>query len=447
MSSEAPTGQSVPAIETSAFDELADLFLGDDPVPVREASPESGVTVSTLIVGHLPVIAAPWVAQHARDMAKSVQAPVAVLSRSGDRTTLDLYNAPQLKEQQTIEGAIRQAVNAGCLRWLIRADAVTELDLMDHDRVDSMTLLTGADDAAVVGAYRAIKGLVSESSELDEHAVKINLAVMGSPAPKARGAAEKIRKAVQSFLETGLASVTLSEKVSVGGSSVRIFDESSETSLNELISMIPREAGRPGPRPEGSMDFSDVNQSGNLRLAGEPGFESDEDPSRSQSMPGTASVTSRHAPSAVVRELKSEAESRETGDATGSSSRVGPMDTASCAHAPLLGLLSVEARCPYADDVEIATDHEGRMHLIGTTIGQDISRSLESLQIAEAWAAAHAPLLMAATGGKIKANPPLGSHQHLIVEHAASARRLLDGELSVYVLAKGTHETLCVPLN
>ena len=123
------------------------------------------------------------------------------------------------------------------------------------------------------------------------------------------------------------------------------------------------------------------------------------------------------------------------------------MDSNTKSQASLLGLAAVDARCPYADDVEIASDHEGRPHLIASTEGQDIARSIESLQIAQAWIAAHISLVAAATGGKIRTNPPMESSMHLIVEHAASARRLLDGDLSVYVIARGDQETLCVPLN
>lgn len=435
MSSEAPSGHPIPNLtDPSTFDELADLFLGDDELGDREPVSDRAVSVSALIVGHLPVIAAPWVAQHARDLSRATQSPVAVLARSGDRTTLDLYNTPELHEQHTIEGAIEQAISAGCSRWLIRTDAVSELSILDHERVDALTLLTGADDAAVVGAYRAIKGLVADGSELDEHAPRINLAVMGSEANKARGAAEKIRKAVRSFLQAGLADVSLSEKVSAGGASVRTYDGSSDLTLDDLLTLIPREAPDRGHRGHGSTS----NLAGNLRLARDL---LDADVARAQvNEQATASPEPEHVPETRV-EHTTEAQE------TVSASRVGPMDSASKSHATLIGLTPIEARCPYANEIEIASDHEGRAHLIATTEGQDIARSIESLQIAHAWLSAHMSLLSAATGGKIRANPPLESSSHLIVEHAASARRLLDSEMSVYVLARGHQETLCVPLN
>ena len=424
MSSEAPSGRPVSILsDPSTFDDLADLFLGDAPVPVRAASADRSVVVSSLVIGHLPVIAAPWISQHARDVARNEQTSVAVLAKSGDRTTLDLYNTPKLVEQHTIEGAIEQALAAGCQRWLIRTDAVSEMSISDHERVDSVTLLTGADDAAVVGSYRAIKGLVSESSELDEQAFTLNLAVMGSDTIKARAAAEKIRKAAQSFLQAGLADVTLSEKVSAGSPSLRTFDGSSDMSLDDLLHLLPTDLPMPTSPPSESVAAS------KLRLADQ----------LVETESNAAAVNARAAETVRVEEAKPV-----------SASRVGPMDSQSShdqSQASLLGLSVVQARCPYADDVEIATDHEGRAHLIASTAGQDIARSIESLQIAQTWIGAHISLVAAATGGKIRTNPPMEASLHLIVEHAASARRLLDSDLSVYVLAQGTQETICVPLN
>lgn len=411
MSSEAPSGRpssSVTGLET--FDDLADLFLGEEPIIAPKQTSDTSIHVSSLVAGHLPVIAAPWISQHARDVARAIAAPVAVLSRSGDRTTLDLYNAPSLQEQHTIEGAIDQAIAARVHRFLIRTDAVSELSAFDIDRVDSVTLLTGADDAAVVGAYRAIKGLVADASELDERPMVLNLAVMGSDRTKSRGAAEKIRKAARSFLQTGLADVTMSEKIASGGSSVRTFDGTTPLQLEEIIARIPRQLPAVTPTP--------VDTTGALRLAGHETVEPK--PRATQPEPVTADV---------------------------SASRLGPIEHAGGSNASLLGLSRIEARCPYADDIEIAVDHEGRAHLIALAEGQDMARPLESLQIAKDWIGAHLTLLASATGGRVKANPPLAASRHLIVDHAASARRLLDSDLKVYVKAQGRQETLCVPLN
>ena len=436
MSSEASSGRpSEAASGLDMFDALADLFLGDEPVPAPKPVGDHSVHVTSLVVGHLPVIAAPWISQHARDSARTFAAPVAVLSRSGDRTTLDLYNAPPLSEQHTIEGAIDQAVAARVRRWLIRTDAVSELSAYDLDRVDSVTMLTGADDAAVVSAYRAIKGLVADTSELDERPMVLNLAVMGSERTKARSAAEKIRKAARSFLQTGLADVTMSEKIAAGGSSVRTFDGQTSLDLADILARIPRQLAAPAPVPP-------AEPTGPLRLAGHEALHE-------------ASLEAKHETSHEAIEAKPAPAASEPRQAVPtdetrpdvSASRVGPIEHTSGSHAALLGLTHIEARCPYADDIELAVDHEGRAHLIALAEGQDMARPLESLQIASDWIGAHLTLLSSATTGKVKANPPLAASRHLIVDHAASARRILDSSIKVYVKAQGQQETLCVPLN
>lgn len=421
MSSEAPSGRpSEPVTGLDTFDDLADLFLGDEPIPTPRTVGDSAIHVSSLVVGHLPVIAAPWISQHARDTARTIAAPVAVLSRSGDRTTLDLYNAPALTEQHTIEGAIDQAVAARVRRWLIRTDAVSELSAYDLDRVDSVTMLTGADDAAVVSAYRAIKGLVSDASELDERPMVLNLAVMGSERTKARLAAEKIRKAARSFLQTGLADVTMSEKIAAGGSSVRTFDGQTSLDLADILARIPRQLTS-APMPH-------ADRSGPLRLAGH-----DAVIEAVEAKPSPTGAPVQHVATPTEADI--------------SASRLGPIEHTNGSHATHLGLTHIEARCPYADDIELAVDHEGRAHLIALAEGQDMARPLESLQIASDWIGAHLTLLSSATGGKVKANPPLAASRHLIVDHAASARRILDSNIKVYVKAQGQHETICVPLN
>lgn len=115
--------------------------------------------------------------------------------------------------------------------------------------------------------------------------------------------------------------------------------------------------------------------------------------------------------------------------------------------ASMLGLAPIEPRCPYADDVELATDTEGRAHLIAHAEQQDISRAVESLQIAETWIGAHLTLLGAATQGAVRTSPPLEPMRHLIVDHAPAARRLLDSGIKVSVLAQGNHESMCIALN
>ncbi|MEO0632291.1 MAG: hypothetical protein AAFY46_16430, partial [Planctomycetota bacterium] len=117
--------------------------------------------------------------------------------------------------------------------------------------------------------------------------------------------------------------------------------------------------------------------------------------------------------------------------------------------APLIGLTTLAPRCPYADEVELAADAEGRAHLIIHAEGatHTLAGALESLEIARAWLAAHLTLVAAATQDAVRSTPPLDPACHLVVDHAAGARRLLDGPTRLYALAQGRAESMCIPLN
>ncbi len=389
------------------FDSLADLFLGDD--PQRHPRPRA-IDTRGLIVGHLPVLASAWIAQHARDLADELHGPVAVVARAAGRVTIDLHGQnDRLQPTNNLDDAINQAMNAGVRAWLIRADAVTELSLAESTRLTSLSILTGHDEAALVAAYRALKGLTGIDNTIDfDDTLRIHVAVMGATDAQGRPAAEKLRRAAESFLQTGLASVSITDKIGTG-SAARLYDGDSDLSIEQLLDRLPAQHEEPATTHA---------QPSRLRLAhgdhasriGPVGTQTD--PTATHSEP--AHTEPRH----------------ET-------------------LAPMLGLTPLDPRCPYADEVELAADAEGRAHLIIHAEGatHTLAGALESLEIARAWLAAHLTLLAAATANAVRVSPPLDPACHLVVDHAAGARRLLDGHARVYVLARGRTETLCVPLN
>lgn len=423
MSTEATTGR--PASSNDPFDSLADLFLGDE--VQLPAAPPAAIQTRGLIVGHLPVLASAWIAQHARDLAADLQGPVAVVNRAAGRVTIDLHGQPQrIQPADTLDDAIAEAMHLGVRAWLIRADAVTELSLADASQLSGLSILTGHDEAALVAAYRALKGLTSNPDEIDPDVPEIHVAVMGANDAQGRPAAEKLRRAAESFLQTGLASVSITEKIGTG-SAARLFDGDSELSIDDLLDHLPAEH-----------EPVSANQqpASHLRLShGDPA--AGDHASRIGPV-DTITETTAPAPIAAVRPQSEPAmPTTHTPSST--------PDTL----APLLGLATLEPRCPYADEVELATDTEGRAHLIIHAEGatHTLAGALESLEIARAWLAAHLTLLAAATNNAVRATPPLDPACHLVVDHAAGARRLLDGPTRLYVLAQGRTETICVPLN
>ncbi|MEM0915622.1 MAG: hypothetical protein AAFR76_11635 [Planctomycetota bacterium] len=414
MSTEATTGRPAHANDTT-FDSLADLFLGDD--PHREPT-HRAIETRGLIVGHLPVLASAWVAQHARDLAAERNAPIAVVSRAGGRVTIDLHGQhDRLTPANTLDDAIEQAMHAGVCAWLLRVDAVTELALGDSPQITSLSILTGHDEAALVAAYRALKGLTGTDHDPGfDDAPQIHLAIMGATDAQGRPAAEKLRRATESFLQTGLASVSITEKIAAG-SAARLYDGDSNIDIDQLLDSLPAEHEPPAATAPLRLSHGDHAS----RIGPVDTHPDSADP----------------ATIAAVRPLN-----EPTSDRLPSPPRAETL-------APLLGLASLQPRCPYADEVELAADAEGRAHLIIHAEGatHTLAGALESLEIARTWLTAHVTLLAAATNNAVRSGPPLDPACHLVVDHAAGARRLLDSPTRVYALAQGRSEQLCIPLN
>ncbi|MEL6796533.1 MAG: hypothetical protein AAFO89_06875, partial [Planctomycetota bacterium] len=298
-----------------------------------------------------------------------------------------------------------------------RVDAVTELALGDSPQITSLSILTGHDEAALVAAYRALKGLTGADHDPGfDDAPQIHLAIMGATDAQGRPAAEKLRRATESFLQTGLASVSITEKIAAG-SAARLYDGDSDLDIDQLLDRLPAEHEPPAAATPLRLSHGDHAS----RIGPVDTHTDAADP-----------VTI-----AAVRPFNEPASDR----------LPSPPRTETLA--PILGLTALDPRCPYADEVELAADAEGRAHLIIHAEGatHTLAAALESLEIARTWLTAHMTLLGAATNNAVRTGPPLDPVCHLVVDHAAGARRLLDSPTRVYALAQGRTEQLCIPLN
>jgi hypothetical protein len=158
----------------------------------------------------------------------------------------------------------------------------------------------------------------------------------------------------------------------------------------------------------------------------------------------TQTPVASSAPAAVAQPaapLATPVESRANAPAPGSLAR----------HLPSLEPL--EARCPYAPEVELAVDPSGRLHLIARSHADatDPNAAFSKLAVARSWAQAHAALLERA----FRQAKPLAftPEQHLLTDAPKRVRPLLDTDVRLHLLTAppGTAETspgwVCVELN
>jgi hypothetical protein len=414
------------------YDALADLFLADGALapsgtagpklrladeappamaPGASTSSEPGTRaapyVEGLILGHLPVSGAAWVTQYAKHVADTRRSAVALVRVQGGQTWLDLVlprgaeprmssrigaGAPAADLRSAMDEAAKEAG-----AWLIRVDETSEPDLLGLPGLTTVTLLTGADDPAVVASYRTIKNLCQASGpEGDGSMPSLGLAVMGADDLRAADAEAKIGKAARTFLGRPIESMARVGKV--GACTTRALFRASHTEpLASLLGMI-----------------ESLHRSPAACVQASP-------------------VVVVPVPEVVPRPVPAATPSPEVPGA---------------APEGLPGMTMLRTTCPYAAGITLWSGDGGSLHLVGRSGGgQDPGDVVGRLLAAAAWADDHAALLEEAHPGAIRGVSEHGPVLHLVVEDAKGARPLLDTGVRVHLavrveIAGQTHTVL-----
>lgn len=225
------------ASPTSASADLADApslsLASAQASPARQASgrPRLGrgvdpdtqpdAFVEAVFLGNLPGFGGPWLTQYARRLAQDEPGPVGVLRVSGDEISLELVGTPRpplpqdlgdedAQIQHTIEawaGVAAQPDNLVELleglssfedtpvrRWLVQFVQPGEPAAVAMARdLGRWTFLCGADQAAVVGAYKLLKELVDADG--GPTARRVGFMIMGSDETTSRRIVERVSAA------------------------------------------------------------------------------------------------------------------------------------------------------------------------------------------------------------------------------------------------------------
>jgi hypothetical protein len=369
------------------------------------------VRVEGLILGHLPVLGAAWVGQYAKHVAASSHAPVAILRIQEGHVSLDLVSPVGAAARAhsrvgassmdpgsiTLEAAIANARREAS-HWLIRVDEVHETDLLSLQGLSQVTLLTGADDAAIVSSYRTLKQLSRQLSHRDdEFSMTLGLAILGADETRASAAEAKLREGARTFLSTPIAPAAKVGKISPG-TTTTVYRSQSGTAdacqtLTAVLAMLDesRESAVP---PVATL----VESQPALQLPS-PATES----AKAARVQGADSVTpSRPAP--------------QQGDL-----------------ASLLGLIAADVTCPYAPSVQLAwSSNDGGLHLL--MIHEEAADPTRELLAAAAWAHDHKALLTRLAPVQASNAATFGPTLHLVTKDLRSTRSLLDTAIRVHVL-------------
>lgn len=470
-------------VEPEEFDALAELFLGDDaeteppapppaPAPARApagpldaarsaagpsdppirmvpapeadaAEPEdarrgmrgggAASRIEALIMGHLPVRSAPWPSQYARTVAERMGAPVALLRHLGDHLAIDLYGVPDdarsAHEQAGIGGAIAH-VAAIASRWILHVDGIDEPALLLNRHVGSVTLLAGANEAAVVAAYRTVKGMTAAPpADPDMTPPSIRVAIVGAEAAAASAAGHKLARAASIFLDE---SIELAEPVgkvrpAFGASVLRMqTDLPAATILARVAAAIGEEA---------PATASDADDDGAFDL-------------ETAEMPRPAAPAPVPAPAAAPTPLEPTTDDRAIPVEPVPMAPPEPGEPATRLAQHVAGLRPLAITCPDDEGVELAADGEGTLHLL---LEDADETAVERLTAVEAWAAKHRRLIAMAAGDASPVDATRPVQMHLLTPRPRAVRHLLDARIHLHLLAEvrvnGSAAWFCTELN
>lgn len=208
-------GQAHSAASTATDDPVeTDTPPATDRATQRPAT-ATAVRAEAVLMGNLPGLSGPWLTQYAQLLAQHL-GPVALLHVDEQNIDVELVeptDRPQSsgrvppRQQQPADGLIdkldrlMQPGPAQVQAVLVHSEASSRPVAMQRLKaLDHWTVLCGADDAAIIGAYRLVKSLVeADATVAHKH---LGVMVVGSEHEVGRAAAEKLSASTRPLLES-----------------------------------------------------------------------------------------------------------------------------------------------------------------------------------------------------------------------------------------------------
>ncbi|MBI1369093.1 MAG: hypothetical protein GC162_10620 [Planctomycetes bacterium] len=467
-----------------AIDALAQLLCTgpEDIVPTDGVGPELKLSgsdrpapvVDAILVGHLPGYASPWVSQYVSHLAQQYEG-AALLRISEDEIEYEMFDAEPPPESGPAESMSSNAASSRAME----VATTDELVEMLHDSASSVgafvilfdepskspqktrlmglrswTILTGADDAAIVAAYRMIKSLLSDAERgKNEVLPHLRVMFMGCDDPTARAAAFRLNRAVGELLDAPVEIAGVRKRMApvrrrrVGR--FAIADESrlwldlgemfAEASLPEPVALpdevaLATEPIAPKAKPAGmhaSLEDADATTAPVFSL--EPKIQTPIEPRRPAAAAPVVESPKAEAPLVEPRVTEETPEPRiDRSDDSALRSgfaKQGAPDSkdASRTSAPaptpapafdaddltiyVPSTVNIAARCPRHPQVQIALGDDGRLHMMMRTQKMPTDEAIRTLLATRAWLAEHQQLVaLTCHDRKVDAASPAVAH-------------------------------------
>ncbi len=378
----------------SDYAHLAELFTTvDEPTPVR-------ASVDLLLLGHLPVQGGLWLIPYAgRESTTGIGALIRMhddtvdLAIVGD-TTIDISQCNSLEEAFEMLGA--EVTN-----WMVQPPSDADSTALLHCDADRITLLSGADQAAVVGAYRLLKGLVVASGNV-EATPAMNLVIVGTEERAAQDAANRIVQTAHHQLGVQL---SVSQPLPAMGSTSRVASQGSFQRTSGVVDILTR-----------------------IRAASQRTLESQTTQEVEQTIPLTTRKVVEIIEPVIETPTMVTQENREK------QSYASYVD----------GLIGIKPRCPEHEEVELAIDTDGKLHVLAD------AEDFRDATIVSGWVMRHRELITMACGA-MEIDTSHSPQQHVFTDNALSVADLHGTGLALHLLTEvdvdGNTGWFCTPLN
>jgi hypothetical protein len=371
---------------------------------------ELSTSIELLLPAHLPVQGGLWLVPYA---GREAGGGTVVLVRMHEET-VDV--AVLGKGDVTLEGctSIEEAlerVTIPNVHWIVQPPTDSDPASLLHCDADRVTLLSGADQAAVVGAYRLLKGLISTSGGSFE-LPNIQLVIVGAEERAATDAASRIIQTAHHQLDVH---IEVGPALPAMNSSTKVISQVSFPRSSNVVDLLSR------------IRTAEVTK--------------DEIPTTPRISEQTEVALEPESKSPTVHDEPMDFEQEKTRVSDTPSSKQEPSDS----YASYVdGLLAITPRCPEHDQIELALDTNGCLHLLAN------ANDMRDASIVCAWAVRHHDLLSMACGG-LKINRSSAPVTHLFASDAVSVADLHGTGVRLHLLTNvevdGKVGQYCTPLN
>lgn len=458
----------------------------------------AALRIEAVVLGNLPGFGAPWLTQYAHYLASDAgvvglvhvdeqAVDIELVSAAGDALPLRPLapgNGMPL-ERKSLLDTIRDLATAdhAVTHWLVHLASPDTAAARQLARdLPRWTILTGADDPALVAAYRTLKQLLESHGETSASASpQVGLMIMGSDEATSRAAAAKFQSTAGNFLRLNIEMVGSRrqmapvERQDIGSFAaldadwpqiVAFFAEHAPAtpepvSHPEIAPTLDADDAQPIESADELVDLTDVDDvddpddlelvDADLPAAAAPAERSPvaPEPPRVQASAKIATESPARPPRREPTTATTERPSPQPARADASEPDLVALLTQPLhpdTPATLPGGIAMDARCPRQPQTRLMLDQDGQLHLLRRVTASrtspvaqqlaNVKAAVVDLLEAAAWAREHIDVLQL-TQRQLRINTTAEPQPHLFTDdpaHAATLAQSLNGKLKVHVI-------------